>query len=262
MISKSSGQSPRKIFCSSAEVIIALLNGPKELEELARITKRTIKTLRYRTIPPLKDRGIIKEIGSSVYALSSYSEEEGKVDDALKQYKEMGYDQVSLKDLANKVGIPPDEIEKFAYRLAPKYRLEIGWESRRKTPTSLWGRLKFKLEQVGGNLAEVTIQRATRVGRDPRTGWPKYDYGGKTSIKGIMILKGAIDLISAVAEFKIYFDQNKYAGIFLTADSVEHPDHIWWKGKLYEVRNVEERLEGDRLSYRVAQLARLVLSRG
>ncbi len=82
-----------------------------------------------------------KETGRG-YALWFYSELDEKVEEALKEYKEMGYCQVALNDLANKIGEPPSIIEEPTYRLAPKYGLEIGEESRKKEPSPSFRRAR------------------------------------------------------------------------------------------------------------------------
>jgi len=123
--------SHRKGLSADARVITALLKSqPQKLDDLCRnagIHKSTF----YRLRPLLIKERILKETERG-YSLWFYNELDEKVEEALKEYKEMGYCQVALKDLSNKVGEPPDIIEEPTYRLAPKYSLEIGEESRKK----------------------------------------------------------------------------------------------------------------------------------
>ncbi len=59
--------------------------------------------------------------------------------------------------------------------------------------------------------------------------------------------------------FKIYIG-DRYAGILLTSNPIGWMDRLWWKDKLYEVRNIEERDDGYNPSYRIAYLAELIVS--
>jgi len=123
-------------------------------------------------------------------------------------------------------------------------------------PKSLWDRLKAKLERVGGNPVDLSLDKCTLSDtRDPVTGWRKKSYDKKVSIKGIMILKGAVELIAAAG---IYIPP-EYDAVLLTDDSIEDMDRLWWKGKSYEVKNVEERVDGYDFSYSIAFVAERIL---
>jgi len=122
---------------------------------------------------------------------------------------------------------------------------------------SLWDRLKCKLEEMGGNLVDLRVDKFELSDtRDPITGWRKKRYT-KSSIKGIMILRGALELAAAAG---IYI-AHEYDAVLLTADPIEDMDRLWWKSRLYEVKDVEERYDGYNLSYRTAKLAKLVVSK-
>ena len=122
---------------------------------------------------------------------------------------------------------------------------------------SLWDRLKYKLEEMGGNLVDLKVDKFELSDtRDPITGWRKKRYT-KSSIKGIMILRGALELVAAAG---IYIAR-EYDAVLLTADPIEDMDRLWWKSKLYEVKNVEERYDGYNFSFNIAYLTELVRDR-
>lgn len=125
--------SHRTRLSSDAKVIIALMKDqPQKLNDLCRNAGIHPSTF-YRIRPLLINMEILKETVRG-YTLRFYSELDEKVEKALREYKDTGYEQVGLNDLANKVGESPKVIEEITYRLAPKYGLEIGLESRRKEP--------------------------------------------------------------------------------------------------------------------------------
>jgi len=98
---------------------------PQDVKDLctnAHINSATF----YRNLRLLENHGVLKEITKGRYALSSYEDVEEKLEEALKLVKEAGNTQVSLTDLGNMVGVPPNKIEKLTYRLTPKYGLIIG----------------------------------------------------------------------------------------------------------------------------------------
>lgn len=72
--------------------------------------------------------GIIKEVDGK-YALSTYNNCASlrtRIDEALKSFKEENYTQVSILDLANRVGAPPKDVEDYAFALARKCGIKIG----------------------------------------------------------------------------------------------------------------------------------------
>ena len=56
---------------------------------------------------------------------------------AMEKLKEKGYEQVTLDMIASYTGLPPEEVKKHAYTLAPKLKLLIGNESREAPPKPL-----------------------------------------------------------------------------------------------------------------------------
>jgi len=125
---------------------------------------------------------------------------------------------------------------------------------RKKTiPRSLWSRVKHNFEQVGGFLVEMPMQGATYVGRDAVTGWREYDYAPKDSMNGIMVLNSAIELVAKARSFGVHIE-GSYEGAVLTRDSLGFKDRLQWKGKLYEVRDVEEKLDAYDFAYRIGKL--------
>jgi len=118
-------------------------------------------------------------------------------------------------------------------------------------PAGLWDRLKSKLEPLGGNLVDLTVEKFSLSDtRDPITGWREKRYDTKTSIKGIMIFRGALELRAAAG---VHLTP-EHDVVLLTSDVIEDMDRLWWKDKLYETKNVEEIFEGYNLSYRIARL--------
>jgi len=127
--------SHRRELSADARVIIALMRKqPQKLEDLCKSAGIHRSTF-YRLRPLLTAEGILRETGRG-YTLWPYTELDERVERALEEYKEMGYRQVALSDLANKIGEPPTAIEGPAYRLAARHGLEIGEESRRREPTT------------------------------------------------------------------------------------------------------------------------------
>lgn len=123
---------------------------------------------------------------------------------------------------------------------------------------SVWETLKHNLEQVRGSVVEIAIQKSSYAGRDPETGWRVYDHDIEGSIKGIMVLKSATRLVNATRSSGIYIEEN-YGGSVLTSDPIGFMDRLLWKNKLYEVRDVEEKLDGYDFSFYVAKLDELPL---
>jgi len=120
-------------------------------------------------------------------------------------------------------------------------------------PKNLWSKLLQEFEKLGCSLTRIAIQKATYTGRDPETGWMQFNYDTKSSIEGIMILKDAIELIALVRSREIFL-HDEYVGAVLTCDMIELKDRVSWADKVYEVWDVEERLNNDNsLAYRVGK---------
>lgn len=123
--------SHRKKVSSNALIVWALhREQPQGFNELAK--KAGSRSTLYRNLPMLRKRGIVKivkdggSLRQSLFALSDYAPLKEKVREGLKEFKEEGYVAVSLVDLANRVGNPPEEIREHAYREAKKLGLRIG----------------------------------------------------------------------------------------------------------------------------------------
>jgi len=126
-ISRSSAtfMSDQKRLHSDAKVILALLKKqPQKLEELCKSANISRATF-YRIRRLLISEGVLKETNKG-YALWFYSSVEDKVREALRSFKEEGYEMVSINDLANRVGEHPAKIEEEAYRIALEYGIKIG----------------------------------------------------------------------------------------------------------------------------------------
>jgi len=124
-------------------------------------------------------------------------------------------------------------------------------------PISLWDRLKQKFEQVGGHTVDLTIKKASYAGRDLETGWLLHNYDLEDSIRGIMVLRAAPDLVATAASNSIFIeDEND--GVVLTPNPIRWPDVLQWNDKTYEVKNVDEKRNGYDLSFYVAKLALVI----
>jgi predicted transcriptional regulator len=117
--------SDKKSLSSDLEIVITLWNhGELSAEEISKKAGIDLSTF-YRDRRILIEKGVIYEIEDK-YALWIYREIDRKVEEALKELKDEEYIQVTLLDIANKVGSSPEEIEKVAFRLASKCSLKIG----------------------------------------------------------------------------------------------------------------------------------------
>lgn len=123
-------------------------------------------------------------------------------------------------------------------------------------PKSLWDRLKLNFERVGGHLVEMQLQKASDGGFDPVTGWPQFTHDGtEYSIRGIILLRSAKELVGVAQSFKIYIERpHAGAGVLLTQDPIGFMDRLCWKGKLYQVKDIEERDDGYNFSFRIGYL--------
>jgi len=115
-------------------------------------------------------------------------------------------------------------------------------------PTTLWHRLTQEFEQVGGHLVDLTIKKASDAGRDPVTGHYQFSHLTEETIKGIIVLRSAVELVSVAQSFKIYlrnhYEGVEYAGVVLTKDPIGWMDRVPWKNELYYVRHFEDRDDG------------------
>lgn len=68
---------------------------------------------------------IFKRLEDGKYAFIDYEDMYGLIEEVLKELKER-YLQVSLSEVANRVGMPPGTIKCVTYRLAKKHGIRIG----------------------------------------------------------------------------------------------------------------------------------------
>ena len=244
-----------KRFTAGTECLISLLSGPKSFEELTRLSKKSPKHVLYRVIAPLEARGIIRKTSDNKYALSIlFSDLDDIVNSALSQFKEEGFEQLSLNYLANKIGRPPKEIEESVYRLAPNHGLTIEWESRKR---GLWNNVKFQLEQAGGVIEKFSTKKFLLTDKRDETGWYKSTFQEKKDeVNGILILQGATELISTASKLGIHllrkYEGNLFKyGIFLTTEKLDTEDRLWQNDSLFVVKEVEKRFEGTDLRFYV-----------
>lgn len=118
-------------------------------------------------------------------------------------------------------------------------------------PTSLWNRLRIKLQGAGGPLIDLKIEKL-ELGdkRDPITGWYETIFDKLLPVQGIIILKGAKEL-EAAASLHV---PNEFLGFLLTQGSIVEGDRFLWHGKRYVIQEVEEVIDGCELGYRIAKL--------
>lgn len=132
------------------------------------------------------------------------------------------------------------------------------WNYRKQE--SLWDSLLGDLEKVDGKLAETKIQRASYCGRDMETGWRQFAYDNESRITGVVILKDAPRLLSAIRSLGISIrDDND--GVFLTVGQIGWKDRLWCRDRLCEVEGVEERLDGNGMGFRVGRLGKIAFSK-
>ena len=99
----------KRRLSSDAKIILALLGKqPLTVEEICEKAEINISTF-YRTRPLLERKGIIKEYGEG-FVLWTFNELEEKIDKALQKLMNT-YVAISIDDLANEVGEPPDKIQ-------------------------------------------------------------------------------------------------------------------------------------------------------
>ena len=114
---------------------------------------------------------------------------------------------------------------------------------------SMWKHLRHNLERAGGYLISLQVEKLELGERDLRTGWCKKIYDKKLSVQGVMVLKGAIELLAITG-----LHLGEYIAALLTPDNVEEDDRFKWQDKGYEVGRVVQILEGYTPSFRIAYL--------
>jgi hypothetical protein len=119
--------------------------------------------------------------------------------------------------------------------------------------TSNWDLMKSRAQKAGGFLIDVVLEELKFGDYDPITGIPKQYYVPHT-IKGIIILSGAIDLQKTIG---ITVPEN-YDACILTESSAEDEDRIKWAEKWYLIRKVKEIDDGINFSYNILWITRLL----
>ena len=103
-------------------------------EKRPNIKKESAKRTAYRKIKKEVKAGRIRRFTnpdrSRVYGLPNwpYNELKIKVEAYFKDRKEWQWSQTTLNDVANELGVPPNEIEKLAYQYGKHYGVKIGTE--------------------------------------------------------------------------------------------------------------------------------------
>lgn len=126
----------------------------------------------------------------------------------------------------------------------------------------LWTRMKERLEQYGGILADLEVDRyeGSTGKKEPRTSWSIPKFGNRESIKGIMILKKALELSNAAeidwtrAPANVPEASFSYEIAIVTPDYIKSLDRIWWNDKSYTIIAVKEIYDAYKPSYRTAIL--------
>jgi hypothetical protein len=115
--------------------------------------------------------------------------------------------------------------------------------------STLWNRLRQDLERAGGYLINLQVEKLELGERDQKTGWCKKIYDKKLSVQGVIVLKGAIELLAITG-----LHLGEYIAALLTPDNVEEDDRFKWQDKGYEVARVVRIFEGYNPSFRIAYL--------
>lgn len=101
--------------------------GPIPFKDIVKSVKKDTSTV-WRNLVLLESEELIKKIQTG-YVPFEWSDLEASVRKALREFKTENYVKVTLNDIANKVGRPPNKIEKYAYHWAPNEGLEIAEKS-------------------------------------------------------------------------------------------------------------------------------------
>jgi hypothetical protein len=124
---------------------------------------------------------------------------------------------------------------------------------------SFWDQVRSDLEEAGALFVEYQIRRVTRYARvqEAIDLLPLGFEDGR--IRGILILRGATNLLDVAAKFKIHLNEDirfPLNGVFLTRDKIRYMDQICWKGEMFKVRQVEKRRNGNlEFSFNIAYLS-------
>ena len=114
--------SHKKKLGGDARIIVALMK--KQPQTKVELCKRIPRSTVFSCIPVLEDNEIIHKFEKG-YALFDYKD----LEEIFANLRQRGvHGKVSIYDLANKVGRPPDKIESEAFRLGRKYGYEITFD--------------------------------------------------------------------------------------------------------------------------------------
>jgi len=116
---------------------------------------------------------------------------------------------------------------------------------------TFWDKVKQKCLNAGGPLINLTLQKLVLGDQHPITGHYETSYDD-VIIQGIMIHKGAIELkANASAIVPINGD---YSAFLLTQACLYEGDRLLWRDKIYEVKDIEKILDGNKFSFTIAKL--------
>jgi hypothetical protein len=118
---------------------------------------------------------------------------------------------------------------------------------------TLWDKVQQDCLNANGHPVVLTLYLLELGERHPITGWYKPIYDKEFAIKGIMILKGAIELQKA-ASLTI---PKEYSAFLLTQALVHMSDRLLWRATYYEIKDFDEVFDGTDLSYRIVKLVEL-----
>ena len=77
----------------------------------------------------LMAKGWVKRLEDGRYALFTYKELEREVEEVIKKFKERGFVEISINDVAYHITQPPEDIRRLVYDCAKKYKLKVGAKS-------------------------------------------------------------------------------------------------------------------------------------
>ena len=111
------------------------------------------------------------------------------------------------------------------------------------------GAVNQKCLNAGGPLIDLTLQKHVLGDQHPITGHYETSYDD-VIIQGIMIHRGAIELKAAVSQFI----SGDYSAFLLTKACLDEGDRLSWRDEIYEVKDIEEILDGNKFSFTIAKL--------
>ena len=123
----------QKAIGTDAKIIVSLWKKQPQTRDALKKSTGTSRRLK-NNLCRLTKIGIIKKGSDGKYALYNYSEDEKEIEEAIIHLKtgtqiRLPLVVISILDISKISGIPPNIVEKYAYRLALKHGIEIGEES-------------------------------------------------------------------------------------------------------------------------------------